>query len=127
MSGVADVFRQFAGRYLEAHGAAMLASQELATRVGDLTMRNPHQPRSVDREQLVETYMRRVESGGTVLVTNVHINNPERYWMEHFMEWYLIYRDEPGLTKLFPESLPQVKTYTDETGVNLFAEAVKPL
>jgi extracellular factor (EF) 3-hydroxypalmitic acid methyl ester biosynthesis protein len=42
------------------------------------------------------------------------------------MEWYLIYRDEAGLIKLFPSTLPDVKTYTDATGVNLFAEAVKP-
>ena len=77
--------------------------------------------------RLIAYFDRHLRPGGTVLVTNVHINNPERYWMEHFMEWYLIYRDEPGLTKLFPESLPQVTTYTDETGVNLFAEAVKPL
>ena len=43
------------------------------------------------------------------------------------MEWYLIYRDEAGLSKLFPSTLPPPKTYTDSTGVNLFAEAIKPL
>ncbi len=77
--------------------------------------------------RLIAYFDRHLRPGGTVLVTNVHQNNPERYWMEHFMEWYLIYRDEPGMVRLFPASLPDVKTYTEATGVNLFAEAVKPL
>lgn len=77
--------------------------------------------------RLIAYFDRHLRPGGSVLVTNVHRNNPERFWMEHFMEWYLIYRDEAGLTPLFPPTLPQVRTYTDATGVNLFAEAVKPL
>ncbi len=77
--------------------------------------------------RLIAYFDRHLKPGGTVLVTNVHVNNPERFWMEHFMEWYLIYRNEGGLVRLFPPSLPHVKTYTDPTGVNLFAEAVKPL
>lgn len=77
--------------------------------------------------RLIAYFDRHLRPGGTVLVTNVHVNNPERFWMEHFMEWYLIYRDEAGLTRLFPSTLPDVKTYTDATGVNLFAESVKPL
>ena len=76
--------------------------------------------------RLIAYFDRHLRPGGTVLVTNVHVNNPERFWMEHFMEWYLIYRDEPGMVGLFPPTLPDVKTYTDATGVNLFAEAVKP-
>ncbi len=47
---------------------AMLASQELADRVADLTVRNEHHPRSVDKEHLIQTYKDRVESGGMVLV-----------------------------------------------------------
>ncbi len=77
--------------------------------------------------RLIAYFDRYLRPGGTILVTNVHVNNPERHWMEHFMEWYLIYRDEAGLVRLFPGSLPNVKTYTDATGVNLFAESVKPL
>jgi extracellular factor (EF) 3-hydroxypalmitic acid methyl ester biosynthesis protein len=77
--------------------------------------------------RLIAYFDRHLRPGGTLLVTNVHVKNPEKFWMEHFMEWYLIYRDEAGLVRLFPPSLPQVSTYTDPTGVNLFAEAVKPL
>jgi extracellular factor (EF) 3-hydroxypalmitic acid methyl ester biosynthesis protein len=77
--------------------------------------------------RLIAYFDHHLRPGGTLLVTNVHANNPERYWMEHFMEWYLIYRDEAGLKKLFPATMPHIETYTDATGVNLFAEAVKPL
>lgn len=77
--------------------------------------------------RLIAYFERHLRPGGTVLVTNVHTCNPERFWMEHFMEWYLIYRDEPGMVQLFPSTLPDVTTYTDQTGVNLFAESVKPL
>jgi extracellular factor (EF) 3-hydroxypalmitic acid methyl ester biosynthesis protein len=76
--------------------------------------------------RLISYFDRYLKPGGTLLVTNVHVRNPEKFWMEHFMEWYLIYREEAGLVRLFPPSLPQVNTYTDSTGVNLFAEAVKP-
>lgn len=77
--------------------------------------------------RLISYFESRLRPGGTLLVTNVHSFNPERYWMEHFMEWYLIYRDEEGIRRLFPSSLPDVHTYTDATNINLFAEAVKPV
>ncbi len=49
---------------------AMMASQELATRVHQLTRGNPNQPRNINRDHLVQTYIRRVESGGMVLVNS---------------------------------------------------------
>ncbi len=49
---------------------AMLASQELASRVADLTMRNANHPRSVDRDHLVDVFKARVDSGGMVLVNS---------------------------------------------------------
>ncbi|MFN3493547.1 MAG: class I SAM-dependent methyltransferase, partial [Hydrogenophaga sp.] len=76
--------------------------------------------------RLIGYFESRLRPGGSLLVTNVHSFNPERHWMEHFMEWYLIYRNEEGMKKLFPASLSQVHTYTDATNINLFAEAVKP-
>ena len=76
--------------------------------------------------RLIAYFDRHLRPGGSLLVTNVHRNNPERFWMEHFMEWYLIYRDESGMESLFPSTLPGVRTWTDGTGVNLFAEVLKP-
>jgi extracellular factor (EF) 3-hydroxypalmitic acid methyl ester biosynthesis protein len=75
--------------------------------------------------RLIGYFDHHLRPGGELLVTNVHAFNPERFWMEHFLEWYLIYRDERNMEALFPDSLPGVKTYTDATGINLFAEVVK--
>ena len=49
---------------------AMLASQELGARVSELVKENDHQPRRVDRDHLVETYIRRIDEGGMVLVNS---------------------------------------------------------
>lgn len=72
----------------------------------------------------IEYFMSRSRHGGRILVTNVHSSNPERNWMEHFLEWYLIYRDEAGLLRALPQGLESVRTYTDPIGVNVFVEAV---
>ncbi len=49
---------------------AMLASQELSTRVEALTRGNSHHPRQLNKEHLIETYIKRIESGGMVLVNS---------------------------------------------------------
>ncbi|OXT01454.1 arsenate reductase (azurin) large subunit [Notoacmeibacter marinus] len=49
---------------------AMLASQELGSRVHDLVKESKHQPRSVDRDHLIEVYKKRVDEGGMVLVNS---------------------------------------------------------
>jgi extracellular factor (EF) 3-hydroxypalmitic acid methyl ester biosynthesis protein len=74
--------------------------------------------------RLIEYFMSRSRPGGRILVSNVHSSNPERNWMEHFLEWYLVYRDEAGLRGVLPQGLESVRTYTDPVGVNVFVEAV---
>lgn len=49
---------------------AMLASQDLARSVEKLTRGNPHHPRTVDSDHLIETYIKRVDDGGMVLVNS---------------------------------------------------------
>ncbi|WP_295959311.1 class I SAM-dependent methyltransferase [Rhodoferax sp.] len=61
--------------------------------------------------------------GGKLLITNVHSSNPERRWMEHFLEWHLVYRDEAGVQKILPPGLRDTQVYTDVTGVNVFVES----
>ena len=73
--------------------------------------------------RLMEYFISRSAPGGRILVTNVHSDNPERNWMEHFLEWYLIYRNEAGMLSALPQGLENVKTYTDPIGVNVFVEA----
>ena len=73
--------------------------------------------------RLIEYFMARSRPGAAILVTNVHSSNVERRWMEHFLEWYLIYRDEVGLLGVLPEGLENLRTFTDPTGVNVFLDA----
>lgn len=74
---------------------------------------------------LIALYYRWVRPGGLLLLTNVHPNNPERYTMEHLLEWYLIYRDEAHMATLAPRDTdPEV--YADDTGVNVFMTIRKP-
>jgi extracellular factor (EF) 3-hydroxypalmitic acid methyl ester biosynthesis protein len=77
--------------------------------------------------RLLAYFAMRTRSGGTLLVTNVHSNNPEKLFvMGHLLEWYLIYRDEAKMNSLLPEKSTEKKIFTDATGVNIFAEATIP-
>lgn len=73
--------------------------------------------------RLLSYFASRSKPGGQLLVTNVHSDNPEKFGMEHLLEWYLIYRDEAGMSSLLPENSHAHRLYVDETGVNVFAEA----
>jgi extracellular factor (EF) 3-hydroxypalmitic acid methyl ester biosynthesis protein len=73
--------------------------------------------------RLIAYFASRCNEQGRILLTNVHSANPERHWMEHFLEWYLIYRNEADLVRVLPTGLADVTTYTDATGINVFLEA----
>ncbi|WP_455285968.1 class I SAM-dependent methyltransferase [Cupriavidus necator] len=73
--------------------------------------------------RLLAYFASRLRAGGHLLATNVHASNPEKFGMEHLLEWYLIYRDEPGMASLLPEASYDHRIYVDGTGVNVFAEA----
>lgn len=76
--------------------------------------------------RLLSYFVARTSPGGRVLVTNVHTSNPQRNVMEHLLEWHLIYRDEAGLEAVLPSPREHTRLYTDETGVNVFAEFQVP-
>ena len=46
---------------------AMCGSQQLAEKFEELTVRNPHQIRSLDKQSIIDTLKARVDSGGTVV------------------------------------------------------------
>ncbi|CAN7479733.1 hypothetical protein D9M68_113360 [compost metagenome] len=73
--------------------------------------------------RLLSYFASRSRHGGQILVTNVHVDNPEKFGMEHLLEWYLIYRDDAGMAQLLPENSHSHRIYGDATGVNVFAEA----
>jgi extracellular factor (EF) 3-hydroxypalmitic acid methyl ester biosynthesis protein len=74
--------------------------------------------------RLIRYFVSRSNPGANLLVTNVHSDNPERYGMEHLLEWHLIYRDEKQMLSVLEEVHAPATLYTDATGVNIFAEVV---
>lgn len=75
--------------------------------------------------RLVTLFYRWVAPGGVVLVTNVHPANPNRGFMEHIGEWYLVYRDQADMAALVP-TLGKQRVYADDTGLNVFLHIEKP-
>ncbi|MDP2257987.1 MAG: methyltransferase domain-containing protein [Polaromonas sp.] len=76
--------------------------------------------------RLLQYFVSRTSFGGTVMVTNVHARNPHKNVMEHLLEWHLIYRDEASFAAVLPEPRDNTRLFTDETGVNIFAEFQVP-
>ena len=74
--------------------------------------------------QLLKIFHLWLLPGGVTLATNVHPNNSAFHWMEHLLEWHLIYRDENNMRKLTPHIGEQI-VYSDKTGINVFLEIQK--
>lgn len=74
--------------------------------------------------RLLRLFYRWTEHDGIVMATNVHSGNPARNWMEHLLEWYLIYRDEKMMQELAPNP-GAARTYVDDSGINVFLEISK--
>ena len=64
----------------------------------------------------------------TKFVGNFAPNTPVRNFIEHFLEWFLIYRDGRQLETLAPEQAPRenVRIAAEPTGTNIFMEVRKP-
>jgi extracellular factor (EF) 3-hydroxypalmitic acid methyl ester biosynthesis protein len=78
--------------------------------------------------QLVDLFYELAAPGGLVLVTNVHVNNPSRGWMECMVDWHLVYRDAEQMSAILPRHVPkkQTRIFVEPIGVNIFAEIRKP-
>ena len=74
--------------------------------------------------RLTTHFAARTVQGGTLLITNVHTNNPEKFGMEHLLEWYLIYRDEKMISSVLPPQSTKRNVWVDTTSVNVFAETI---
>ncbi len=56
---------------------AMCASQQMSARFDELTRGNPHQIRSIDKDEIVATLKRRVDSGGMVVINqDIYLVDP---------------------------------------------------
>lgn len=74
--------------------------------------------------RLLNMFYQWVRPGGTVLATNVHKSNTSLFWMEHILEWHLIYRDDKSMLDLSPNQNAS-KVFSDSTGQNIFLEIAK--
>jgi extracellular factor (EF) 3-hydroxypalmitic acid methyl ester biosynthesis protein len=66
----------------------------------------------------------RLRPGGTVIVGNFDVANPDKAFMDHLLEWRLIHRTSAELEALFRRSKfadTPLKVCTEATGINLFA------
>jgi arsenite oxidase large subunit len=56
---------------------AMAATQELADRVRQMTTQSPHQPQNLDRAHILDTWKKRAQSGGMVVVNqDIYLRKP---------------------------------------------------
>jgi extracellular factor (EF) 3-hydroxypalmitic acid methyl ester biosynthesis protein len=76
--------------------------------------------------RVMQLLHRWTKPGGLVLSTNVHPRNDVRHFLEHLLDWNLIYRDESQMLSLCPEGT-EGKVTTDATGVNVFLEIRKSI
>ncbi len=72
-------------------------------------------------KRLVALYYESLNPGGTVCVTNVHKDNPNRFHMEHLLDWYLVYRNEKDMKDMVPHGA-NYELECDDTGVNVFLD-----
>ncbi|MFP2931457.1 class I SAM-dependent methyltransferase [Pyxidicoccus sp. 3LG] len=70
-----------------------------------------------------------LRSGGRVLVANFAMYPPETGYMEAFMDWWLIYRDEDGMRSLLGEvpmeELASVRLYRDSVDNVIYLELTR--
>lgn len=67
--------------------------------------------------------------GGTALLGNFDVDNPDRAFMDHLLDWKLIHRSPQNLVDLFAQSefgRAPVQIRREGTGINLFASARRP-
>jgi len=77
--------------------------------------------------QLARTYESQLAPGGVALIANMVPENPSRWFMEHHLEWYLIYRSHAELLEIAARAAPRAKLQIleEESGINPFVEIAR--
>ena len=73
---------------------------------------------------LVDLYYKWTRPGGLITVTNLHPRNPVQNYMEHILEWYLVYRDKIQMKDLSPNET-KCDVVEDPTGTQVFLDIRK--
>jgi hypothetical protein len=65
--------------------------------------------------------------GGTAYIGNMVPGNPSRWFMEHHLDWYLVYRSKEQILEFARKAMPDAKIdlLEEETGVNPFVRIVR--
>jgi hypothetical protein len=65
--------------------------------------------------------------GGRAFIANMVPENPSRWYMEHHLDWWLIYRSRPELIEIARRAAPRARLQIleEESGVNPFVEITK--
>ena len=61
--------------------------------------------------------------GGVLILSNFSVNNPNKAWMDHMLQWKLIHRTDQDLKRMFVAGGlgKDVEVFHEREGVNLFA------
>lgn len=79
--------------------------------------------------RLLDWIYHRLRPGGTAIVGNFDVDNPDRAFMDHLLDWKLIHRSPQDLADLFARSEfgnAPVQVRREAAGINLFASAGRP-
>lgn len=78
--------------------------------------------------RLLDWIFATLRPGGTAVVGNFDVGNPDKAFMDHLLDWRLIHRSPDDLVTLFGQSAfgaAPVDIRREATGINLFASASK--
>jgi 2-polyprenyl-3-methyl-5-hydroxy-6-metoxy-1,4-benzoquinol methylase len=78
--------------------------------------------------RLVRALWSNCRSGGMLLVANVTRDNPQLGYLESFMDWSFVLRDEAEMMRLIHRALGEsvrVRSYRESSGIVAFAEVLK--
>ena len=80
--------------------------------------------RSATAVQLARDFHSRLGPGGELLVSNMVPENPSRWYMEHHLDWYLLYRSRAELLEIGERASTgaRLQILEEESGVNPFLE-----
>jgi SAM-dependent methyltransferase len=68
-----------------------------------------------------------LKDGGKAIIANMVPDNPSRWYMEHHLDWWLIYRTRQELLEIGRRAAPnaQLQILEEESGVNPFVEITR--
>ena len=78
-------------------------------------------------KKLIQKIWDLVLPDGTLIVTNANGLNPTKFWMEYVTEWYLEYKNTPGMLALagFSEEIRSIQFEKDPYGVYQYLNLTK--